>query len=315
MAEIPLVEVQGDIEGFTPPINSTISFYRDDPLVTLGDGTVWLRSGVLEGDITKYPNAVKTNFGFFGNRFPVSQATSQLGAQLTVKDGNFFIMNYDNATVYEYTKEGLYTGKSWDLSAEITDLGTIFWDGTHFWVSDGTADVVKQFDSDFTYTTVEKPIASNVGCITYDGTTYYAGEIGGSGGTATIHKYDQSFNDLNDPVDVSADITELSGLVWDGTYFWIMDSYSGFVNPNRIVKYLSDLTKDPDDFEYNYREEPDVGIRSEFDMAFDGANLCIMNCNPVYYPDGGYVNKVQKESIGIVESLKTQNGNVYVRVQ
>ncbi len=58
---------------------------------------------------------------------------------------SFSAVDLSNKKVYQYTSAGVYTGTSFDVSAQDSGPVGIAWDGTSFWVAGYANDKVYQY--------------------------------------------------------------------------------------------------------------------------------------------------------------------------
>ena len=121
--------------GSTSQINEVVSLSNTADTVTLADGRVYLRGGVLETDPSVYPSA-STITGYTGTSFStLSQDTGAIG--ITWDGTHLWVVGSSNDAVYKYTAAGVYTGTSFSIAGQTTTPSDIAWDGTFFWVVRG----------------------------------------------------------------------------------------------------------------------------------------------------------------------------------
>lgn len=154
------------------PINSVVPLHTRDKKHTSFDGSVWLRSGVVETSVGDYPHAF---VGYEGadnpegrwQRFTLDHlevgSFGYAGGGITGPtdicwDGEFYyVISYSASEVYKFTSLGVYTDVFWKVKDETdTELpvnrctGIDFYDG-HLWVVDQAADKVLKMRVDGEY--------------------------------------------------------------------------------------------------------------------------------------------------------------------
>ena len=163
-------------------INDQKAIYSDVNLITTESGEKWLKSGVLDTNISAYPNAtVKlTGATYTSTNWSVaSQITISSGITF---DGTFFWLcdRNTNGNVYKYNASGAYQSVNFATSGDSENNG-IFWNGSHFYIAGSNAGTIKRYNAS--------------GAID---SGWSIGSVGGCTGVAvigtTVYVYVQSYN-------------------------------------------------------------------------------------------------------------------------
>ena len=211
--------------GSASQINEIVALSNTADTVTLGDGRVYLRSGLVSAS-SNYPLAA-TSLRYLGTNFSV-------GAQDTTPKGlawdgtHFWVIGGANDAVFKYTAAGVYTGTSFSLGpVEPIPQGIVF-DGTSFWVIGGYTNRAHKYNASGVYQNVNFSVASQDQLprdITWDGTHFWV--LGDTNNK--VYKYNASGVYQNVSFSVGAyDF----GITWDGTDFWIANDTT-----NALDKY------------------------------------------------------------------------------
>ena len=186
--------------GSASQINEIITLNRDENVVTLADGRVYLKGGVVETTTSNYPDA-KTSF-LNTSSFSVSSEESTPyglaydGTYLWVAGGagddvtkwstagvyqnvsfstasqdglvfgiewdgtNFWASGYLNRKIYKYNSSGVYQNFYIDVSSQTTTPYSSAWDGSHLWVIGRSEATVFKYNSSGTYQGVSFSVAA-----------------------------------------------------------------------------------------------------------------------------------------------------------
>jgi hypothetical protein len=185
----------------------------------------WLKTGVIETDTASYPDA-KITTTVAGTYKDVSHYIGRnAGITGGTWDGqNFWLVGTTSDTVNEYGIDGLWTGNTFDVSAECGFPSDIIWDGTDFYVLDGSPTNVYKYNAAGVYSGESFPISEDTSPrgITFDGThLWIAGNANDS-----VYKYTMAGVYTGTSFSLEASHYNPHGIVWDGFNFWISDSSS-----------------------------------------------------------------------------------------
>jgi len=199
------------------PLNSTQTVYTPE------EGGVWLRSGTITDDLITYPEATPNLAAFFDNFF--GHASELTDARTVITDGTDFWVIGVGRIAYKYDSAGAYTGTSVPISTTMLDPRGGIWDGTNYWVTDGTAEFVVQYDSSFSVTGTEfdisAEISSNAQGLAWDGTyLYIAGNNGAS--NSFIFRYDAAGAYTGFSFSFENEATSIKDLEFFDGFLWVM---------------------------------------------------------------------------------------------
>ena len=198
------------------PLNSTQTIYTPE------EGGVWLRSGTITDDLTTYPEATPNLAAFFDNFFSHASETNTPGAVVT--DGTDFWVIDIVSIAYKYDSAGAYTGTSVSIPTTMSRPEGGTWDGTNYWVTDGIAGFVVQYDSSFSATgtefdiSAEIPDSDNARGLAWDGTYFY---IAGNS-DRFIFRYDAAGAYTNFSFSFEYSATSVIDLEFFDGFLWVM---------------------------------------------------------------------------------------------
>lgn len=221
--------------GSASVINEVVYLNNTANTVTLADGRVYLKGGVAETTVASYPDAT-SSFGYQGTTFSVSQASRPAG--LAYDGSHLFVLDrLGTPTVKKYTTAGAYV-----TSYTVADAGGsnetsgIVWDGTNFWILNGSEDRVYKYNSSFAYQNVNFSTASQISTqprgIAFDGT--YLWICSDSTTNSRAYKYNTSGVYQNENFLVGTQETFPWGITWDGSHFWVVGN-----NTKKAYKYTA----------------------------------------------------------------------------
>jgi len=179
---------------------------------------------------------------------------------------------------------GEYTGFSFDTAASGNDdpIG-ITWDGTYFWVTDGTDAEVYKYNAGGTYTgfsfdTAASGNGSPYG-IAWDGASFWVTDVTDK----EVYKYNADGTYTGFSFDTAASGNAgLRSIAWDGASFWVTDR-----NNAEVYKYNSNGTYTGFSF-----DTAASGNGSPYGIAWDGAYFWVADKNGKevyqYNADGTY---------------------------
>ena len=213
--------------GSASQINEVVILNNSANVVTLADGRVYLKAGVIETTQSTYPDAT---YGFlpseriYLNNSSSPQGVAWDGTNYYVTDGSF-----DNVNVFN--SSGTYQS-NWAVGSQDTQPKGIVWDGSYLWVVGSSTDAVYKYNTSGTYQNVSFSISSQETSptgITWDGTHFWV-----MGNSDTVYKYNSSGVYQNVSFSVASQDTSPGGITWDGTSFWMVGN-----NTDAAYKYNS----------------------------------------------------------------------------
>ena len=194
--------------------------------VVNANGQVWLRSGVIETDISAYPDAKVVELLPGVNGF--NAASQERGCVGVTWDGNhFWVVGQIGYRLFKYTSAGVYTGVS--LSLGNHDFGTplfgingLHWASGSFWATVYTNDKIHQIDTSGNLTGFSIDVSAQMtrpNGITDDGTYLYVVDRDSS--KVCQYTFAGVYTGFNFSTAVQGSVTQ--GIAWDGNHFWITD--------------------------------------------------------------------------------------------
>ena len=173
--------------GASLPIGSMAALNKATALAEEDDGSVWLRSGTIETNVSLYPDAKQSTQGVVGT----------------------------------------FTNNEWSVGAQSSRLVSLFWEDVNnfWWLLDDAAKSVYKYNDQFVYQGVNTPLtnitSSSVQGITTDGTNNFA--IGTDG---EIVKYDLNWGNGAVVRPASTLLNGATGLVAFDDFLFVMVSNS-----------------------------------------------------------------------------------------
>ena len=250
------------LTGGGVPINGLLPLYTTASVVNPPDGTTWLKSGVVETDLSLYPAAT---VGFGVTSAPISFVGRSAPTGLAW-DGTYFWYG-NSGNVYKHSVDGLYTGTSFSTGGQDTDAKGIAWDGTNFWRTGITNDRVYKYTSAGVYTGINFSLAAqalNPYGLAWDGTHFWVSNQNPN----TMFKYTSAFvyTGVSFPI-----VASVYGVTWDGTNFWL-----AYTPNSSVYEYTPAgvLVK-------SFPTSPLVNVRA---LAWNDTDICITGAaNGDYY--------------------------------
>ena len=129
--------------GSASQINEVVLLSNTADLVTLSDGRKYLKGGVLETNLSTYPDA-HVNVQHLGTSFSVASQESNPSG-IVWNGTHFWVVGITTDAVYKYTSAGVYTGTSFSVGGQDTTPEDITWDGTNFRVLGRSTDTVYSY--------------------------------------------------------------------------------------------------------------------------------------------------------------------------
>jgi len=202
--------------GSASQIDEIVFLNNTADTVTLADGRVYLKGGVIETNLSTYPLA-DSNYKPTSNFSVAAQDTNPNG--ITWDGTYYWVVGQTTYRVYKYNAAGVYQSVSFSVSAQETNLKDIVWDGTYFWVIGSASDAVYKYNAAGVYQSVTWSVSaqtSNPYGITWDGTYFWVSDVSGN-----IYKYNSA--GVYQSVTFSTyteDSANGKGITWDGTHLW-----------------------------------------------------------------------------------------------
>lgn len=135
------------------------------------------------------------------------------------------LVTYPNAKSTEVTGGGVYTGTSFSIGSQDGTARGMCWDGTNYWVTGDTSDLVYKYESDGTYSgqSINHGLGSIIDII-WDGTHFWLLRF-----NQTMNQYDSSWVATGFTFNVTAVAPNPHGITWDGTHFWAISKTNNIV--------------------------------------------------------------------------------------
>lgn len=153
--------------GGSLPINVVMPLHTRDVKHKAYDGSIWMRSGAIDTDTQKYPHAF---VGYEGADNPTNQWSRfsmefldivysgyvDIGidgpTDITMGGGFYWILELTTNVVYQFSLQGVYTGKSWSsaVATSTTPKAVDYHEG-FLYILDGTKSEVHKFREDGNY--------------------------------------------------------------------------------------------------------------------------------------------------------------------
>jgi len=204
--------------GSSSQINEVVSLNNNANIVTLADGRVYLKGGVIETNTSTYPLA-QTSYQPAGINFSV--AAQEINPSGIAWDGTYFwVLGRTGQDLNKYNAAGVYQNVSFLVNQVGADVKDVVWDGTVFRIL--AAQYIITYNSSGTYSGYYDLTAQTTAGqgIAWDGTYYYVVENSGS---YNVYKYNSSGVYQSVAFSVAEQATLPSGITWDGTSFWVTD--------------------------------------------------------------------------------------------
>jgi len=282
----------------TSQINEVVSLSNTADTVTLADGRVYLKGGLLETNLSTYPNA------FYAWK-PLSSGWAVGDNQpntLDFFDNHFWVCGNAADGVFKYTAAGVFVSSfPVTVLSENSPIG-ITNDGTDLWVYGAYNNLALRYttagvyQSDSFSTIGQIPGNSGKG-IVYDGTSFWIiNDI-----TAVVYKYNSSGVYQNVSFSVGAQTAYPKDIAWDGTYFWVAAGAGSAAGGRRVYKYNSSGV-----YQNEFFDTPSVNDGALAGVTWDGTSFYIM---------GNQIRRVaQYSQANGIPSVTTSGGQNYVRV-
>ena len=283
--------------GSASQINEVVNLGTNADTVTLADGRVYLKGGLLETNLSTYPNAFSA-WKPLSSGWSVGDSAPQT---LDFFDNHFWICGNTGNSVVKYTSSGSYVSSfPVNVASENAPAG-ITNDGTDLWVYGAYNSRVYRYTTAGAYqnsflVTTQIPSQAGKG-IVYDGTSFWI--INTS--TAVVHKYNSSFVYQNVSFSVGTQTAYPKDITWDGTYFWVAAGIGAAYGGMKVYKYNSSGV-----YQNEFFDTPSVNNGALAGVVWDGTDFYIM---------GNQQRRVAQYSQAVgVPSVTTSGGQNYVRV-
>ena len=293
-----------DFIGSASQMDEIVFFNDDENVVTLDDGRVYLRGGILETNLTTYPDA-RNSFRYLGTSFSVASENASFSG--ITFDGNYFwAIGTATDTVYKYNSAGVYQNVSFSVASQDSNPKGITFDGNYLWVVGDSSDRVYKYNTAGVYQGISFSSYSQSRYpkdIAWDGNYFWVLAIEADSGLAIISKYNSAGVYQNEFY-FTYQNTSATSITWDGTSLWVADLwYSGGRGPT-AYKYNTSGVYQAASFYLGDQGSRLTGI------AWDGTSFWVL--------DGGYqaTDAVYKYSPAIGIASDTSFGaHNYVRVK
>lgn len=216
-------------------INEVVILNQTADTVTLGDGRVYQRAGVIETTTSNYPDA-KANY------LPLQKVSDLSGVsspQGVAWDGTYYWVtdgSGDDVTKFNASGESQST---FSVSSQDTQPTGITWDGSYLWVAGSQNDRVYKYNNSGTYQNSYFDISGQttgpVG-LTWDGSYLWL-----IGNNEVVYKYNTSGTYQNVSFSVAGQTSQAQGIAWDGTSFWVIDGEEFVYKYNSSGVYQNDF--------------------------------------------------------------------------
>jgi hypothetical protein len=236
--------------GSNSQINEVILLRSNENVVTLADGRVYLKAGVIETTQSTYPDAVY-GINFNGNSYVHDNSINGGYGGDIAWDGTYYWIASDYS---DYVKRFSSTGgtgtNGFSISAQHSSVSGITYDGTSLWLCGGANDRVSKWSTGGSYQGVNFSTASQDNAptaITWDGSHLWV--LGDQ--NDAVYKYNTSGTYQNVSFSVASQAINPKGLSWDGSNFWVLDDTSKKVykyNSSGVYQNVSFAVQEP----YNY---------------------------------------------------------------
>jgi len=242
------------------PIDAVIPFNLSDDVCDLS-GKIWLKSGVVETDLAKYPDATVSDVVPTAINFSAaSQETSCMG--VTWDGSHFWVVGQVQQKAFKYTALGVYTGTSFSFYSQIpSGVSDIHFDGTYFWILGYSTDTVFKYNSNGSYAGVSFSVSAQddrpYGITSDDTHLWVTGWINNN-----VHQY--NFDGTYTGVSFYAGNEDgrIDGITWDGSHFWVTGVFT-----DSVYQY---------DSAGNYTGKK-FSINSGESITFDGTDLWVLS--------------------------------------
>lgn len=280
-------------------INEVVILNAFENTVTLADGRVYQKAGVIETTTSNYPDA-RVSFLPTGDQIDTTGVSSPQGVAW---DGTYYWVTDGNSDDVTKLDTSGASQATFSVSSQDTQPTGITWDGSYLWVAGSQNDRVYKYNNSGTYQNSYFDISSQttgpVG-LTWDGSYLWL-----IGNNEVVYKYNTSGTYQNVSFSVASQTSYAQGIAWDGTSFWVIDgdenvweyNASGVYQNNSFSAAAS--TNEATGIVWNGAGSKLVVLSNQYDDLFD------------------YVS-----GVGIAEITDNQKsygaqlgGNVYVRVK
>lgn len=251
LEHLPKTSKSGGGGGF---VNTFINIFGGSSNeYTTSDGLTYLKSGYLESDLSKYPEAHHSPLEDTGESVSFTRDTDMNG--ITYGAGYLWVVGASTDDVYQLNLDMHETGFSFPLSSQGSPTG-IAYANNHLYVLDGSARSVKKYSLDGTFTGDTYPTTQDTipTGICFDGEFFW---ISGNNNNR-LYKYTQNMTYTNHSVSISGVSSNSYGVASSLNVFAVIDYTTGLHITDKtgssigsvLVKFCSGLTFSPDGFLY-----------------------------------------------------------------
>lgn len=265
-------------------IGDTKPFHSDDELIVLS-GEHWLRTGIVDDDLTAYPSAKRTPM-----EIVTKEKTGLVNLFHFTWDGShFWILDYDKRQVTQYDEQWQPTGVSFSAAGEAPQYASgIFYDGTHLVITSSNRAYKYLVDGTYVSSYDIGGLARSLGdgCV-YNNHVYLEGYFG------EVVKITKD-GSLVKSYDISSTVTAVEGIEVIGDKFYVGERNSGFV------------------YEFDADFNPTGEVISLGQTCW---NLCGKDTYLYSSNGSNIVRAIRAEVVGIPERLEQNAVPLYVRVK
>lgn len=211
-------------------------------------------------------SSLGTEGTYAGSYFSTSGSGDNWPLGLTHNDTFFWTADAGTGFVYQYWRNGTYTGFSFNASPASSITG-ITNNGTFFWITDSVKNNVSQYWMNGTYIGGFRTYWANPQGITTNNSFIWVLE--GNPGDV-VSKFFMNGTNINSFSVGNLQYDYISGITQDGTYFWISDR-----DNSTIYKYLMNGTYTGQTFTTDYGLMPQ-------DIDTNGTYIWVSNYSYVY---------------------------------
>ena len=281
-------------------INEVVLLNSIANTVTLGDGRVYQKAGVVETTTSNYPNAT-VGILYTGDNFSTSGTQTTLYG-LTWDGSHLWVTGGSGDTNTKWSTAGVYQSVSFTHGSQDGLSFGIGWDGTNFWVSGYTTNKIYKYNSSGVYQSSYIDVSSEF--TSPFANVWVSGYMWVVDGTGTIYKYNSSGTYQNVSFSTSDQEPYPRGIAWDGSDFWVVGNNSIAYKYNSSGVYQSEF--------FDLRGQIPTG--QCYAITHDGTNFWALDINTdkIYkYISGVGINELSATAQAYGAQLM---GNVYTRV-
>ena len=253
--------------GSASQINEVVTLNNSANTVTLADGRVYLRGGVVETTLSTYPLA---NAGFKNLGAGFSTSSQENNPSGLAWDGtHFWVCGFQNSTVYKYNTSGVYQNVNFSVAGQATNPIGIVWDGSFFWVLFNSNKTIYKYNSAGVYQNINISVASQVAGETrgfgWDGTYFYVSDWSQN----IVYKYNSAGVYQNVSFSTLSGAKTPAGIGSDGTHLYIVSNSNPSYGTVVVHKYTTAGVYTGDNFS--------VSNTLAYGITFDGTSFSVVD--------------------------------------